>query len=295
MTNNFYATFFLFFFFLTGCAATNPPPSDTKKPTSDNSSSSNQIPTVDSKSSNQIATADSKGTNTDNKKLSKQEIIQVQQQLSELGYKPGTADGQMGKGTTKAIKKFQQDNILAETGKANLQTTSMLEQKIKERSAPPSIKSQAAPASLTTSQDNTQVQQTTSQDNTQVKPKTAQAKVDDNQADQNNDPSNQRTIVSGGLDNNMLNKLWKAAKTKCYELRYTVANDDKETGNLVCVFATDAGQNMMLVNFDTEGFLVTVKGSVDNIPILGGIFKGRLNEHKVQMDNALKAAAGISK
>jgi len=292
MANNFYAIFLLFFFILTGCAATNPPPSDTKQPTSD-TSSSNQVAIADSKGTN--TEADFRGANTDNIKLTKQEIIQMQKQLSALGYKPGAADGKLGKGTNMAIKKFQQENNLSETGMANIQTISTLERKIKERSAPPSTKTQSVPVSPTTSQDNTQVKQTTTQDNTQVKQKTAQAKVDDNQADQNNDQSNKRTIVPGGIDNNKLNKLWKVAKTQCYDLRYTVANDDKETGNIVCVFATDAGQNMMLVNFDDEGFLVTVKGSVENVPILGGYIKGRLNEHKAQMDNALKAAAGITK
>jgi hypothetical protein len=108
-------------------------------------------------------------------------------------------------------------------------------------------------------------------------------------------PQNQRTIVPGGLNQQKLTKLWKVAKTQCYDLRYTVANEDKETGNLVCVLATDAGQDMMIVNFDDKSFLVTVKGNMQGIPIMGSMVMRALNKHKKQMDDALKAAAGISK
>lgn len=271
MANKFYETFFLFFlvFILTGCVATNPPPSESGAKQIDTKASAPAAPEV---------------TTNEIKKLSKQEIIQLQQQLSDLGYKPGVADGKLGKGTLRAIKKFQQENNLAETGKTDTNTISMVEQKIKKRSTPPNTQTAPAPA-------NTSI----SQDNTQAKQETEQAKQDNMQVDKNNDQSSKRIIVPGGLNNNKLNKLWKVAKTKCFDLRYTVANDDKETGNVVCVFATDAGQNMMLINFDNEGFLVTVKGSTENIPILGGMVMGELNKHKAQMDDALKAAAGINK
>lgn len=131
MASNFYTTIFVFFFvsIFTGCGARNPPPSDT----------GGDKPVMDNKQS----IADT-STTSQNKKLSKQEIIQVQQRLSELGYKPGVADGKLGKVTNKAIKKFQRDNNLAETGKADKITINMLEQKSKEQSVQPSPQPQSA-------------------------------------------------------------------------------------------------------------------------------------------------------
>jgi peptidoglycan hydrolase-like protein with peptidoglycan-binding domain len=58
----------------------------------------------------------------------------VQQQLLDLGYEPGVVDGYLGKGTIKAIKKFQIENNLAVTGQADMKTISMLEQKTKGQS-----------------------------------------------------------------------------------------------------------------------------------------------------------------
>jgi peptidoglycan hydrolase-like protein with peptidoglycan-binding domain len=54
---------------------------------------------------------------------------QIQQRLSELGYQPGPADGKIGKNTIKALKKFQQDNNLPVTGKADNETVNKLRQK----------------------------------------------------------------------------------------------------------------------------------------------------------------------
>jgi peptidoglycan hydrolase-like protein with peptidoglycan-binding domain len=54
---------------------------------------------------------------------------QIQQRLSELGYQPGSADGKIGKSTIKALKKFQQDNNLPITGKADNETVNKLRQK----------------------------------------------------------------------------------------------------------------------------------------------------------------------
>jgi hypothetical protein len=50
---------------------------------------------------------------------------------------------------------------------------------------------------------------------------------------------------------------------------------------------------MMIVNFDSQGFLVTVKGNMDGIPILGGMVTNELNKHKAEMEEVLKTAAGI--
>jgi len=56
-------------------------------------------------------------------------VQQVQKRLSELGYKPGSADGKMGKNTVEALKKFQQDNNLAKTGQVDGETVAKLLQK----------------------------------------------------------------------------------------------------------------------------------------------------------------------
>jgi len=52
--------------------------------------------------------------------------MQIQQRLSELGYQPGPVDGKIGKNTIKALKKFQQDNNLPVTGKADIETVNNL-------------------------------------------------------------------------------------------------------------------------------------------------------------------------
>lgn len=46
-------------------------------------------------------------------------VEQAQKRLTELGYTPGPADGKMGKKTMTAIKSFQKDNALQETGELN--------------------------------------------------------------------------------------------------------------------------------------------------------------------------------
>ena len=53
----------------------------------------------------------------------------VQKRLLELGYKPGAADGKMGPGTIRALKKFQQDNRLPVTGQTDKETIAKLFQK----------------------------------------------------------------------------------------------------------------------------------------------------------------------
>ena len=53
-------------------------------------------------------------------------LIQVQKNLSGLGYNPGPIDGLMGLKTREAIKTFQRDNRLNITGDLNLQTKQAL-------------------------------------------------------------------------------------------------------------------------------------------------------------------------
>lgn len=68
-------------------------------------------------------------------------IAQIQQRLSQLGYKPGPADGKMGKNTIEALKKFQQDNNLTNTGRADNETVAKLLQKREAKAEPSSPQS----------------------------------------------------------------------------------------------------------------------------------------------------------
>jgi hypothetical protein len=177
-----------------------------------------------------------------------------------LGYTPGKADGIIGKHTSLALINFQHDYHLVETGKPNLETTRMLEKKLNKLSS--SVNDgQSSPAKR--------------QEVSQIKEEIVLATIDNNQ-------SSRRIIVPGGLNNYNLSKLWKTAKNKCVDLHYSVATESRLTGNIVCVNKTKAGENMMIVNFDNTGFLVTMRGSTENIP-------------KENMESVLKTAAGMSK
>lgn len=49
------------------------------------------------------------------------QVYQIQSQLQKLGYTPGSLDGKLGTKTISAIKRFQYDNGLPETGKIDNQ------------------------------------------------------------------------------------------------------------------------------------------------------------------------------
>lgn len=55
-----------------------------------------------------------------------EELLKVQKALSEMGYVPGVADGIYGKKTKAALEKFQEENGLAVTGKADTATKEIL-------------------------------------------------------------------------------------------------------------------------------------------------------------------------
>jgi len=241
-------SFLIFAFILAGCTATTTEIID------------NSPVKTESTPPIQAASTDSNARYIDFNNLTRQDVILIQQQLNELGYTPGKADGIMGKHTSMALKNFQRDYNLVETGKPNLETTRMLEKKLNKTSSPVNYE-QSSPAKR--------------QEVSQIKEEIVLAKTDDNQ-------SSRRILVPGGLNNYNLDKLWKTAINKCVDMRYSVATESRLTGNIVCVNKTKAGENMMIVNFDNTGFLVTMRGSTENIP-------------KENMENVLKTAAGMSK
>lgn len=101
-----------------------------------------------------------------------------------------------------------------------------------------------------------------------------------------------RVLVPGGTKKELLDKLWKTAKSKCFEIGYIVANDDRETGNILCTKNVEKGNYTILVNFNSEGFSVTTKGV-----LAGAGFFEMLDpmpkQRKREMEDALKQAAGI--
>jgi hypothetical protein len=117
----------------------------------------------------------------------------------------------------------------------------------------------------------------------------------ESQSTQAKAPQNDRIIVHGGLNKKKRDKLREVAKTKCLDLHYTVSSEDKNTGNLICVRLTDGGQNVITTNFDKRGFSVSVKGDMSGMPIVDSITEKELSDHKKQMQDALKKAAGIKK
>jgi peptidoglycan hydrolase-like protein with peptidoglycan-binding domain len=61
--------------------------------------------------------------------LSKQQLMQVQQQLKTAGLYKGRIDGMMGPETKQAVQQFQQQNGLQQTGTLDQQTLSALNNK----------------------------------------------------------------------------------------------------------------------------------------------------------------------
>ena len=66
-----------------------------------------------------IADSDSTGALGASDRVAEQDgtVKSVQQVLAELGYSPGPVDGAMGGATARAIKAFQHDRRIAETGR----------------------------------------------------------------------------------------------------------------------------------------------------------------------------------
>ena len=81
-----------------------------------------------------------KNTLTAIKKIAKE----VQNNLKELGYDPGTVDGIIGSKTVAALKKFQKDNGFSQTGVATDSVRDDLKAAIKEMKADAAAQKKAA-------------------------------------------------------------------------------------------------------------------------------------------------------
>ena len=66
------------------------------------------------------------GTQGSGQALGSSEVQQVQQKLSEQGYKPGPVDGKFGPKTQEAVRKFQQEKGIQPTGQIDPQTIAAL-------------------------------------------------------------------------------------------------------------------------------------------------------------------------
>lgn len=83
--------------------------SSSSSSTSTKSTSTSKSSTTKTSTSNTKKTTTSTSNKTD-------EIKKAQEKLNELGYDCGTPDGKIGKNTTAAIKKFQEDKGLTADG-----------------------------------------------------------------------------------------------------------------------------------------------------------------------------------
>ena len=101
-----------------------------------------------------------------------------------------------------------------------------------------------------------------------------------------------RVEVPGGVDAFKLARLWKATKTKCLELGYSIENEDHELGSILCSLPSPMGSYTLLMIFDRTGFSVTSKGTATRVPLMGGIMNSAKKRRK-EMLSHLTQVAGI--
>lgn len=89
-----------------------------------------------------------------------------------------------------------------------------------------------------------------------------------------------RVDVPGGMDSGKLTRLWKATKTKCLELGYSIENEDHELGSILCSLPSPMGSYTLLMVFDRTGFSVTSKGTATRVPLMGGIMNSAKKRRK---------------
>lgn len=101
-----------------------------------------------------------------------------------------------------------------------------------------------------------------------------------------------RVDVPGGIDATKLARLWKATKTKCLELGYSIENEDQELGSILCSLPSPMGSYTLLMTFDRTGFSVTSKGTATRVPLMGGIMNSAKKRRKEMLAH-LTQVAGV--
>lgn len=101
-----------------------------------------------------------------------------------------------------------------------------------------------------------------------------------------------RVEVPGGVDGAKLARLWKATKTKCLELGYSIENEDRELGSILCSLPSPMGSYTLLVSFDQTGFSVTSKGTATRVPLMGGIMNSAKKRRREMLAH-LTQVAGV--
>lgn len=99
-----------------------------------------------------------------------------------------------------------------------------------------------------------------------------------------------RVEVPGGIDSGKLVRLWKATKTKCLELGYSIENEDPELGSILCSLPSPMGSYTLLMSFDRTGFSVTSKGTATRVPLMGGIMNSAKKRRKEMLAHLASVA-----
>ena len=99
-----------------------------------------------------------------------------------------------------------------------------------------------------------------------------------------------RVEVPGGVDSGKLARLWKATKTKCLELGYSIENEDRELGSILCSLPSPMGSYTLLMVFDHSGFSVTSKGTATRVPLMGGIMNSAKKRRKEMLAHLAEIA-----
>jgi hypothetical protein len=92
--------------------------------------------------------------------------------------------------------------------------------------------------------------------------------------------------VPGGIDAPKLDRLWETVKSKCLDLGYYVANEDRKINTIFCSRSSDIGEYSIHVSFFDTFLVVESDGPTSGIPLLGNSVNKRRNE----MASAIRAA-----
>ncbi len=101
-----------------------------------------------------------------------------------------------------------------------------------------------------------------------------------------------RVDVPSGISGSLQNTLWNATKSKCLELGYSIENEDRTLGTILCSLPSPMGSYTILVRFDRTGFYVTSSGTATRVPLMGGIMNSAKRKRR-EMISYLAQVAGV--